>query len=143
MPTLSEKTAILITAYEGQENLNYILKVLGNEVAHNILQAPKPIPPLKRRVEFGKIQLVLDKQDENYLLALSKYNKRAAIAQRTIQNDTTLQEITYRLLIAKKDVDTANTEADLKTYLEELTNEIAQVTAEEESATIPADETLD
>lgn len=142
MVTIIQKTAALLTEYGTQENLNYILKVLGNDVAHSIMQEVKPVPPLKIKVELGKTQLILDKQDENYLLSLSKYNKRVAIAQRSIQNDVTLQEITYRLLIANYPVDTANSETDLRDYLVDLTNQVAQVTQEEINAVIPTDQTI-
>lgn len=142
MATIIEKTNALIGAYGSQENLNYILKVIGNEIAHSILQEIRPIPPLKIKIEVGKTQLILDKLDENYLLSLSKHTKRTSIAQRSIQNDSTLQDITYRLLIAKKDVDLDSSEAALKTYLEDLVNEIAQVTNEELMAIIPVDQTI-
>lgn len=142
MATILEKTTALLTTYGSQENLNYILKVIGNEISHSILQEVKPVPPLKVKVELGKTQLILDKQDENYLLSLSKFNKRTAVAQRSIQNDSTLQDITYRLLVANYDVDLANSETDLRGYLVELTNEIAQVTSEELAAVIPADQTI-
>lgn len=142
MATIAQKTTALITVYEGQETLNYILKVIGNEISHSILQEPVPIPPLKTKIEFGKTQLILDKQDENYLLAKSKDLKRKSIAQRSIQNDVTLQEITYRLLISKHPVDIDNSEEDLKNYLIDLVNELAQVTSEEDTAIIPIDETI-
>jgi len=74
MATIAQKTGALLQAYGGQESLNYILKVLGTEVSHDILQEVKPIPPLKTKVELGKTQLILDYGDENYLLALAKYN---------------------------------------------------------------------
>ena len=142
MVTIGQKTTVLLTAYGGQETLNYILKVLGTEVSHEILQEAKPVPPLKTKVELGKTQLLLDYLDENYLLALAKYNKRKATAQRGINNDTTLQDITYRLLVSNNPVDTNNSEADLKQYLIDLTNELAQVTPEEIAASIPADQTI-
>lgn len=143
MPNILEKTIALATTYGGQEPLNTMLKTLGTLVANTILREPKPIPPLKKLVEYGKTQLVLDKQDENYLLALSKYQKRITVAQRSNQNDTTLQDITFRVLVANYPVDTANSQEQLKGYLEDLASEVAGVTLEEENAILPDDETLD
>jgi hypothetical protein len=137
-----QKTQALLAAYQSQETLNYVLKVIGNDIAHLVMNEAIPVPPLKVVPEYGKQQLILDKQDENYLLKLSRHRKRQAIAQRSIQNDTTLQEITYRLLIARYPVDTNNTEANFREYLEELLDDIAQVTPEEKAAVIPDDETL-
>lgn len=142
MANIQVKTQALIDAYGSQENLNYILKVLGTNISHDILQEVHPEPPLKTKIEFGKTQLILDKLDENYLLKLSRYNKRKSTAQRAIQNDTNLQDITYRLLVANNPVDTNNTEVQLKQYLIDLTDELAQVTPEEQNATIPEDEQL-
>lgn len=143
MPTLLEKINTLSVAYGGQEPLNIVLKAIGTDIAHEIMKEARPIPPLKKVEKYGKVQLVLDEQDENYLLCLSKYNKRRGVAQRAIQNDITLQDTTFRLLIVNNPVDTNNSEADLKTYLQSTVNESALVTAEEETATIPVDETLD
>ena len=135
MLKIVEKTIALATVYGGQEALNITLKTLGTSVANDILREAKPTPPLKK-------VLIADTQDENYLLALSKYQKRVAIAQRSNQNDTTLQDITFRTLVDKYPVDTANSEAELKQFLTELTNELAGVTLEEENAIIPDNETL-
>jgi hypothetical protein len=142
MATIVEKIAALNTKYGSKEQTMDIIDMLQKQVAFLIRQEQPPAPPLKKVFEFEKIQLILDKVDVNYLLAFSKHSKRSLFASRTFLNDMELKEMVYNTLIFKKDVDVNNKEENLKTYIEELVNEIANVTQSEIDAIIPTDETL-
>lgn len=136
------KTAALVAAYQDQETLNYVLKAIGTKVSKDVLQEAAPLPPLKKRVRFGKTELVLDEQDENYLLSLSRHRKRKSVAQLMLQNDTNTQDNAYRLIVANHPVDADNSEADLESYIIAISDDLAGVTLAEKNAVIPTDETL-
>ncbi|WP_338761879.1 hypothetical protein WAF17_16455 [Bernardetia sp. ABR2-2B] len=142
MVTILDKIEILNTKYGSKDKLVSLLDILQTNIAHSIRDEPKPIPPLKKKVEMEKIQLVLERDDENYLLTKSCYDKRQLFAQRVLNNDKEIKEITYSLLVSTKDVHTHNSEDDLKRFLTELVNEIARVSVSETGAVIPKDEEL-
>lgn len=144
MHTIEEKLAALIAAYQDEAKLDNTVNVLLNSIALQISNISKPLPPLKKVVEYTKTQLMIDMTDRNYLLCLSKHNKILTIAQRILQGDKALNKVIFNLMLAGDSLElvTQNSEAYLKTSMTALINKVALVSLEEEAAVIPKDETL-
>ena len=118
------------------------------DVAQDITTEQQPIPPLKvyLSAEFGKSELKLDFQDDNYLLKKARHSKRQNWAKNVILGDTNSINQAYNIIVAEQAIntldDTQASDTSIRNWILGYLLLFPGVTNAEELAAIPSDETL-